>query len=65
MRTLGALLITLSSITPASSVFIIGPGVVQQAGTGAFLSFIFAAVVGIFTAFIYGELASAFPLAGG
>jgi amino acid transporter len=65
LRTLGTLLITLSAISPASSVFIIAPGVLAGAGTGAFLSFVAAAVVGVFMAFVYAELASAFPLAGG
>jgi len=65
MKMFGALLITLSVVTPASSVFIVAPGVIQQAGTGAFLSFAAAAVVGIFTAFVYAELSSAFPLTGG
>jgi amino acid transporter len=65
LRLLGALLITLSAITPASSVFIIAPGVIKQAGTGAIWSFLAAAVVGVFMAFVYAELASAFPLTGG
>jgi hypothetical protein len=39
MKLFGALLITLSSLTPASSVFIIVPGIVEQAGTGALISF--------------------------
>lgn len=65
MKLLGALFLTLSSITPAGSVFIMAPGVVQQAGTGAFLSFAIAAVINIFTAFTYAELSSAFPLTGG
>lgn len=65
LRTLGTVLITLSAITPASSVFIIAPGVISSAGTGAFLSFVGAGVVGIFMAFVYAELASAYPLAGG
>jgi amino acid transporter len=65
MKLFGALLITLSFVTPASSVFIIAPGVVQQAGTGAVASFLLAAVVGIFTAFVYAELSSAYPLTGG
>lgn len=65
LRTLGALLIVLSAITPASSVFIIAPGVISQAGTGAFLSFAAAGVVGVFMAFVYAELASAYPLTGG
>src|SRR6266540_764043 len=65
LRLLGALLITLSAITPASSVFIIAPGVIAQAGTGAIWSFLAAAVVGVFMAYVYAELASAFPLTGG
>jgi hypothetical protein len=65
MKLTGALFLTLSSITPAASVFIIAPGVVQQAGTGAFLSFVLAAIINIFTALTYAELSSAFPLTGG
>ena len=65
MKLLGALLITLSGITPASSVFIIAPGVIEEAGSGAFLSFFAAAIVGVLMAYVYAELSSAFPLAGG
>ncbi|HEY2061773.1 MAG TPA: APC family permease [Amycolatopsis sp.] len=65
LRVLGTLLITLSATTPASSVFIISPGVVAQAGSGAFWSFLLAGVVGVFMAFVYAELASAYPLSGG
>jgi amino acid transporter len=65
MKLLGILLITVSAITPASSVFIIAPGVIQEAGSGAFLSFVAAAIVGIFMAYVYAELSSAFPLTGG
>ncbi len=65
MKMFGALLITLSVITPASSIFVIAPGVVQQAGTGAFLSFAAGAIACLFTAFVYAELSSAFPLTGG
>jgi amino acid transporter len=65
LKVLGTLLITLSAITPASSVFIIVPGVITGAGTGAFLAFVAAGVVGIFMAFVYAELASAYPLSGG
>jgi amino acid transporter len=61
----GALLITLSSVTPASSIFIVVPGVVEQAGTGALLSFVGAAFISLLTAYVYAELASAFPLTGG
>lgn len=65
LRILGTLLIVLSAITPASSVFIIAPGVIAQAGTGAFWSFVAAGLVGVLMAFVYAELASAFPLTGG
>jgi amino acid transporter len=65
LRVLATLLITLSAITPASSVFIIAPGVIGQAGSGAFWSFVIAGVVGVFMAFVYAELASAYPLSGG
>ena len=65
MKLIGALLITLSAITPASSIFIIAPGVVQQAGTGAFMSFVIGAVVSLLTAYVYAELSSAFPYTGG
>lgn len=65
MKMFGALLITLSSVTPASSIFIIVPGVVEQAGSGALLSFAGAAVISLLIAYVYAELASAFPLTGG
>jgi polyferredoxin len=47
MRVIGALLLTLSAITPASSVFVIVPGVIRQAGTGAFLSMLAAALLAV------------------
>ncbi|MFE0014323.1 APC family permease [Mesorhizobium sp. NPDC059054] len=62
---LGTLMIVLSAVTPASSVFIIVPGVIALAGTGSFLSFLFAAIIGLFMAFVYAELSSAYPTAGG
>ncbi len=65
MKMLGCMLITLSSVTPASSVFIVVPGVVEQAGSGAFLCFLLAGLVSFFTALVYAELGSAFPFAGG
>ena len=61
----GNVLITLSSVTPASSVFIIIPAVLAAIGGASFLAFTAAAVVGIFMAFCYAELSSAFPIAGG
>ncbi len=65
MRVVGALLLTLSAITPASSVFVIVPGVFQQAGTGAFLSMATTAFLSLAVAYVYAELSSAYPIAGG
>jgi amino acid transporter len=62
---LGALLITVSGITPAASVFIMGQDVIHQAGTGALWSFLAAGLLGLATAYVYAELSSAFPLTGG
>lgn len=65
MSILGTLFLTLSAITPASSVFIIIPGIIQTSGSGAFLSMVAAAVIGVCMAFVYAELSSAYPLSGG
>ena len=65
MRVIGALLLTLSAITPASSVFVIVPGVFAQAGSGAFVSMLATAFVSLSVAYVYAELSSAFPIAGG
>jgi amino acid transporter len=61
----GVLFLTLSVTTPASSLFVIVPGMLQVAGTGAVWATILAGVVCIATAYIYAELASAWPVAGG
>jgi amino acid transporter len=65
MHRLATLLITLSGITPAASVFIMGSDVIRQAGTGAVICFAAAALLGLATAYVYAELSSAFPLTGG
>jgi amino acid transporter len=65
MKVTGVLLLTLSAVTPASSVFVIIPGIIAQAGTGAFISLGAAAIVALAMALVYAELASAFPHAGG
>lgn len=62
---LGVLLLTLSVTTPASSVFVIVPGMLQEAGTGAVWATVLAGLVCVATAYIYAELASAWPVAGG
>jgi len=65
MKLTGVLLLTLSAITPAASVYVILPGVIQTAGSGTIISLVVASVVGLAIAFIYAELASAYPISGG
>ena len=65
LRIFGTLLLTLSAVTPASSVFVIVPGVITQAGTGAFWAMVLGALLCVPTAYVYAELSSAFPIAGG
>ena len=62
---LGNIFITLSGVTPASSVFIIVPVALVAVGSGSFLAFVFAAVVGVFMAFCWAELSAAYPIAAG
>ncbi len=62
---LGNVFITLSGVTPASSVFIIAPVALVAAGSGSFLAFVFAAIVGVFMAFCWAELSAAYPIAAG
>lgn len=57
--------LTLSVTTPASSVFVIIPGMLQVAGTGALAAMAIATLVCVATGVIYAELSSAFPVAGG
>ncbi|MFZ6046380.1 APC family permease [Pseudomonas sp. CR3202] len=57
--------ITVSSVTPASSVFVIAPFAIQQAGSGAFLAFLLAAVLALMFAWCYSELGRAHCSAGG
>lgn len=61
----GVLFLTLSATTPASSVFIIVPAMLQSAGTGTLWAFLLAGLVCVATAYVYAELSSAFPIAGG
>ncbi|WP_232473830.1 APC family permease [Sphingomonas sp. MA1305] len=62
---MGVLFLTLSVATPASSVFVIVPGMLQVAGTGAIWAMVLAGIVCVATAFVYAELSSAWPAAGG
>jgi amino acid transporter len=62
---MGVLFLTLSATSPASSLFIIVPGMLQETGAGALWAFLIAGVVCLASAFIYAELSAAFPVAGG
>jgi amino acid transporter len=64
MRGFGALMITLSCLSPTIGVFVVGSDVIRQAGTGTFACFVAAALLGVAMAAVYGELASAFPETG-
>ena len=61
----GVLFLTVSAATPASSLFVIVPDVVREAGTGALAAMALAAVAAAAMAQVYAELSSAFPYAGG
>jgi amino acid transporter len=65
MHGFGALMITLSGLSPSIGVFIVGSDVIRQAGTGVFVCFVAAALVGVLMANVYAELVSAFPDTGG
>ena len=56
---------TLSALSPAASVFITGAGVLRLAGTGAAIAILLGALLAIFAAVQYAEVADAFPHAGG
>jgi amino acid transporter len=64
MHGLGALMITLSCLSPTFGVFVVGSDVIHQAGTGVFLCFVAAALLGVAMAAVYAELVSAFPETG-
>jgi len=57
--------ITVSAVTPASSVFVIAPFAIKQAGSGMIMAFLIAAVLALMFAFCYAELGRAHRSAGG
>lgn len=65
LHVLGNVMITISGVAPAASVFIMAPIAFYIAGTGAFLAFVVAGVIGIGMAFSYAEAGTAFPVTGG
>lgn len=58
------ILITLSAVTPASSVFIIVPALIAGLAGGSVLAMLLGAVIAIFVGLCYAELASRFPISG-
>ena len=54
----GNVLITLSGISPASSVFVLGGAALAAYGTGVFWGFAIAGVISLLIAYCYAELAS-------
>ena len=58
-------LLTLSAVTPASSLFVIAPAVISGIGGAAVAAYVIAAVIGTAVALCYAELSSAFPITGG
>ncbi|MBO0837471.1 MAG: APC family permease [Actinobacteria bacterium] len=62
---LGNIVVTLSGTTPAASVFVIAPVALFTAGSGSFLAFVLAAIVGLLMAFCWAELGNSYPIAGG
>lgn len=61
----GALLLTLSCLSPVFSVYGPGSDVLQHAGTGAGVLFLIAIGAAAIWAMVYAELGSAYPYAGG
>ena len=59
------ILITLSAVTPASSVFIIVPTVLLGVGGASVLTMLIGAVAALFVALCYAELAATYPITGG
>ena len=59
MGGVGALMITLSALSPSIGVFVVGADVLHQAGTATLLCFAAAALLGVAIANVYAELAPA------
>lgn len=59
------ILITLSSVTPASSVFIIVPAILLGVGGASVLTMVIAAVAAILVGACYAELSATYPVTGG
>jgi amino acid transporter len=65
LKLTGNMMITLSLIGPAASVFAIGPVALRHQGSGAFLAFLIAALISGCLALGWAELGALYPTAGG
>jgi amino acid transporter len=61
----GSIAITMSDITPAGSLLVVGIAVVAVAGTGSALAYLAGCVLAVAVAMCMAELGSMFPIAGG
>ncbi|MFG2825084.1 APC family permease [Kitasatospora sp. NPDC048365] len=61
----GAVLLTLSCLTPASSLFIVVPPLLSSQGSGAVVTLLVAALVSLGVGLCYAELGTLLPTAGG
>ncbi|MHC9297469.1 APC family permease [Mycobacterium sp. LTG2003] len=61
----GNVALCVAAITPAVGVFAIAPILLNMAGTGAVWALVIAGMLGLSMAACYGELGSAYPIAGG
>lgn len=61
----GSIALTLSDITPAGSLLVVGIAVVSVSGSGSVLAYIAGCALAVFVALCMAELGSVFPLAGG
>jgi amino acid transporter len=59
------ILITLSAVTPASSVFIIVPTLLLGVGGASVLTMLVGAIAAFFVALCYAELSATYPITGG
>ncbi len=65
LSSFGVLLLTLSCLSPVLSVYGVGSDVLSHAGTGAALLFLLGLGAALIWGFVYAELGSAYPYAGG
>lgn len=65
LTTMGSVILTLSDITPAGSLLIVGIAVVALAGTGSVMAYLAGAGLAVMVALCMAELGALFPIAGG